>query len=43
MDVDEQIDFIRRQYHLISLINAGIDGRVKFVGAYHGGKGSGAS
>ena len=35
MSNSEKIDYIRQQYQVISLINAALDGRVRFVGAYH--------
>ena len=35
MSIDEKLDFIRHQYLIISLINSALDGRVKFIGAYH--------
>jgi hypothetical protein len=31
----EKLDYIRQQYQVISLISAALDGRVRFVGAYH--------
>jgi len=35
MSNSEKIDYIRQQYKVISLINAALEGRVRFVGAYH--------
>lgn len=35
LDTSEKLAFIRQQYQVISLINAALDGRVRFVGAYH--------
>ncbi len=35
MSNSEKIDYIRQQYQVISLINAALEGRVRFVGAYH--------
>jgi len=35
MSNSEKIDYIHQQYQVISLINAALEGRVRFVGAYH--------
>jgi hypothetical protein len=34
MSVEEQSEFITRQYYLLQLINKALDGRIQFIGAY---------